>query len=67
MTDAKFTHPTLHVIDGASRRVLWQEKHSAAAWFNDHQIITKGEMRYRILKQQTEVHHYYVWVEALAD
>lgn len=63
----KFTHPTLHVIDSVKHRVLWQELFTSAAWYGEHQIIAKGEDRYRIVRQQTGVHHYHVWVERLAE
>ena len=57
-----FKYPVLHVIDADKHRALWHENFSATAWYGDHQIISKGEMRYQIVRQQTDVFHYYVWV-----
>ena len=57
-----FSHPVLHVIDADKHYVIWHETFAGTAWYGDHQVITKGEAQYRIVRQQTDAFHYYVWV-----
>lgn len=62
---SNFTHPTVHVIDANTHRVMWHEVFARPTWYGDSEVIVKGEQQYRIIKQQLGVDHYYVWAERI--
>lgn len=64
---AVFTQPMLHVLDATKLRVMWSERHNSTRWFGDGEVIHKGDQQYRVMRQQPEVHNYYVWVIELVD
>jgi hypothetical protein len=38
---------------------------SGSAWLAQHNVISRGPVSYKIVDQQTDAHHYYVWVRRI--
>lgn len=59
---SNFTHPTMHVIDADKHYVLFDETFNENTWLGDGMVFARGDQRYKVIRQQQGVHHYYVWV-----
>lgn len=57
-----FAHPTLHIIDAATHRVISDEVFPDNRWYGGSEIIARHGVRYRIESQQIGAFHYYIWV-----
>ena len=66
MNQAEFTHPTMHVIDADKHNVMFTETFRENAWLGDGMVFARGEQRYKVVRQQQGVQHYYVWARKVA-